>query len=55
MQFTHEQRAWATDSNKLKEQVGLSLKARTIAFNEEFDSNVSIRKFRSIYQEEGVS
>lgn len=35
--------------------MGLSLKSRKEAFNEEFGLSVSIPKFRSMYKEEGVT
>ena len=34
---TNEQKDWVTDPQRLREQVGLSLKARKDAFNDEFE------------------
>ena len=52
---TDEQRQWSTAPKRLREQVGLSLKARKLAFNEEFGLSVSIPRFRRIYKEERIT
>ena len=54
-QLTAEQRAWATAPKRLLEQVGLSLKARKNAFNEEFGLGLSIPRFRRLYREAGIT
>ena len=53
--MTDEQRQWSTAPKRLREQVGLSLKARKMAFNEEFGLSVSIPRFRRIYKEERIT
>ena len=54
-QFTKEQQAWATGPQKLLEQVGLSIKARKDAFNQQFGQSISIPRFRRLYQEVGIT
>ena len=39
----------------MREQVGLSLKARTDAFKAEFDVQLSVPKFRSFYKQVGIT
>ena len=52
---TDEQKAWVTAPQRLREQVGLSLKARKEAFNAEFGLGISIPKFRWLYRQEGIT
>ena len=37
------------------EQVGLSLKAKTGAFNDKFGTSISCKRFRRLYKEEGIT
>ena len=54
-QFTAEQIAWATSPARLREQTGFSLKARTKAFNAAFGLTSSIKRFRRLYREAGIT
>ena len=53
--FTDEQIEWATGPQRLKEQVGLSLIARRDAFNKEFGTLVSLRRFRRLYRQARIT
>ena len=54
-ELTQEQRDWAGDPARLREQVGLSLKARREAFNLEFGTKISHPQFRQLYREVGIT
>ena len=46
LELSAEQKVWVTDPQRLREQVSLSLKARTDAFNNQFGQRISVTKFR---------
>ena len=46
LELSAEQKMWVTDPQRLREQVSLSLKARTDAFNNQFGQRISVTKFR---------
>ena len=54
-EFTRRQVEWAICPQRLREQTGLSLKARKEAFNRQFGLAASIPRFRRIYREHGVT
>ena len=54
-ELTAEQRDWAKDPQRLREQVGLSLRARKEAFNAEFNEHISVPKFRCFYKQVGIT